>query len=609
MRIEPEGAEDSSVSIITQIAVEVGNERVTFAADRAQVVWVDGAPVSISQGDPVFTLPGGVVTELNTNEYRVVLNTGEVVTVNPFGDGMGFAVQLAPTDGPGSIQGFLGPDEGQANDFQLPDGTVLQQPLTQDQLYQTFANAWRVTDATSLFDYGPGQDTETFTNTMYPREILTLADFPPDLVSAAAAMAAAAGITDPALAADAEFDYITMGDPSFFSEDATVAALNPTTSTPAVITQTTTPPPSIGVNPEDPKTLEAAGATTAVAFMVNLTSAAATDTVVDYAVVPANGTTSGKSFLNAADFGGTPPSGAVTVAAGQTETEITIDVPNSAIGSAPDRWVMVAVTSPDGDLIYDPTGQTEIVNNQPEAGTLAEAAIELLSSPMPQTTENPETLTQSENSYTLDLGQVLQNAALSPLQFAIANMAAPGADSLSSEISGITGTSFQVSGAQPPAAIAAGSAYQDLYLQPETSTLGAQSESLTLTSTDVNDTGYSAALPDMTLTVENTVIAPAQALVNPQTILLPNVRVGTADNRAIIVTNSATEPAASLDVTLTAGSGTTASGSVSQLAPGATDGIDLSAGIPNQRRRSADWQGHAQSFLGSGQRRNGAGAS
>ena len=79
-----------------------------------------------------------------------------------------------------------------------------------------------VTDASSLFDYGPGQDTGTFTDTQYPREILTLDDFPSSLVAAAEAAATAAGITDPTEIADAAFDYLSMGDPSVFSEDATV---------------------------------------------------------------------------------------------------------------------------------------------------------------------------------------------------------------------------------------------------------------------------------------------------------------------------------------------------------------------------------------------------
>ena len=37
-------------------------------------------------------------------------------------------------------------------------------------LYQKFANAWRVTDKTSLFDYAPGTSTETFTTRSWPPE-------------------------------------------------------------------------------------------------------------------------------------------------------------------------------------------------------------------------------------------------------------------------------------------------------------------------------------------------------------------------------------------------------------------------------------------------------
>ena len=497
MRIEPEGSLDSAVSIITQIAVQVGSDRVTFAPNRGLVVSVDGTSTAINTGSPL-TLAGGTVTEVSADQYRVALNTGEVVTVDPFGDGMGLAITLAPTDAPGSVQGLLGPDEGQANDFQLPDGTVLPQPLTQDQLYHQFADAWRVTDSNSLLDYAPGQTTATFTDTTYPREILTLADFSPDLVAQAAALAAAAGITDPTVAADAEFDYLSMGNPSYFTQDAAVAALGATTPTSAVITQPAAPPPSIGLLPVDPQTVETTGATTPVTFLVNLTSAATTDTVVDYTVASPATTSSGKSFLTAADFGGALPSGSVTITAGQTAAAITIDVPNSAIGLTPDKWLMVTASSP-GNTLYSPTAQAEILNNQPVAGIPATPAIELLS--------GAGTLTRTGNAYTLDLGQVTQNASLSALQFAIANMAPVSADNLSSVISALTGDGFDVSGTQLPAAIMPGVAYQGLYFQPDPSTLGAHTETLTLKSNDTNDTGYSAGLPDLTLTVEDTVTA------------------------------------------------------------------------------------------------------
>jgi len=71
MRIEPEGSSDSSVSIITQIAVQVGTDRVTFDASRSQVVWVDGSPVDISENNPSCS-ERGTVTEVSSNEYQSI---------------------------------------------------------------------------------------------------------------------------------------------------------------------------------------------------------------------------------------------------------------------------------------------------------------------------------------------------------------------------------------------------------------------------------------------------------------------------------------------------------------------------------------------------------
>jgi len=50
------------------------------------------------------------------------------------------------------VQGLLGSNSGQATDFQLPNGSVLPQPLGDDQLLGAFADAWRVAPGASLFD-------------------------------------------------------------------------------------------------------------------------------------------------------------------------------------------------------------------------------------------------------------------------------------------------------------------------------------------------------------------------------------------------------------------------------------------------------------------------
>ncbi len=66
----------------------------------------------------------------------------------------------------------------------LPDGTQLgPRPASLHQryvdLYEKFEKAWRVTSATSLFDYAPGTSTATFTIEKWPEENPTLCDVPP----------------------------------------------------------------------------------------------------------------------------------------------------------------------------------------------------------------------------------------------------------------------------------------------------------------------------------------------------------------------------------------------------------------------------------------------
>ena len=62
----------------------------------------------------------------------------------------------------------------------LPDGTSLgARPTTvpgrYDALYKEFADAWRVTDATSLFDYAPGRSTKDYTLAGWPPQKLPCA--------------------------------------------------------------------------------------------------------------------------------------------------------------------------------------------------------------------------------------------------------------------------------------------------------------------------------------------------------------------------------------------------------------------------------------------------
>ena len=131
-------------SITTALAAAFGNTVVTFAIGRPISLHVDGAPDTALHVSGTQAVPGGTLAQLSSNTYQLTWATGQAVTVSYHGDWLDWGVALAPQDGPGSVQGLLGSHSGQGMEFQLPDGTVLQHPLSNEEIVGRFADAWRV---------------------------------------------------------------------------------------------------------------------------------------------------------------------------------------------------------------------------------------------------------------------------------------------------------------------------------------------------------------------------------------------------------------------------------------------------------------------------------
>ena len=142
-----------AVSITTELGALVGDDRVTFAIGRESFVDVDGAPDTVLRPGVAQTIAGGTLTEVSDDTYRLDMYGGESITVIDRGTYLDWTVALGPHDGPGSVRGLLGSNTGQTNDdFQLQDGTVLAQPLSEAEILSEFADAWTVAPGTSLLD-------------------------------------------------------------------------------------------------------------------------------------------------------------------------------------------------------------------------------------------------------------------------------------------------------------------------------------------------------------------------------------------------------------------------------------------------------------------------
>jgi hypothetical protein len=207
-----------------------------------------------------------------------------------------------------------------------------------------------------------------------------------------------------------------------------------------------------------------------------------------------------------------------------------------------------------------------------------------IADPILQLANGPGTLSHVGTAYTLDLGMLSQNASVAST-FALANAAAAPADGFDGIFGTPSGSGFSISGASLPDAVAAGGSTTGLTFAADTGSLGSHSETLVFAPRDISTGGTSGLeLAPITLTVLDAVVTgtalpPASLGPLPSAIVLPNTRVGGADTQALAVTNAAASGAATLDVGLAASGDASASGSVTGLAPQATDSTDLTVGV------------------------------
>ncbi|MEA2174019.1 MAG: lysyl endopeptidase [Blastocatellia bacterium] len=121
----------------------------------------------------------------------------------------------------------------------LPDGTSMG-PMPGSlhdrfvALYQTFTDAWRVTSATSLFDYAPGTSTDTFTMRGWPPEHPPCSipgTIPVEPASEFVAQQACKLVTGESEHNNCVFDVMVTGNPGFAATYLLSQALPATSST------------------------------------------------------------------------------------------------------------------------------------------------------------------------------------------------------------------------------------------------------------------------------------------------------------------------------------------------------------------------------------------
>jgi hypothetical protein len=229
---DPYDGISSCVSVNTAVAARAGTHRVTLQPSFVAYANPAGLQVRID----------GVVTALGP--FGINLGAGDRVVPAPVGGGMeidfadGTVLIATPTWWPyeslwylnvdvfhvDSAAGLLGPLAHGSWLPALPDGSsVGPMPATVAQrytvLYGTFGNAWRVSDASTLFDYAPGTSTHTFTHLNWPStascRLPRSPIAPAKPLDFATAQQACHGVTDPTVNRNCIADVMVTGEKGF----------------------------------------------------------------------------------------------------------------------------------------------------------------------------------------------------------------------------------------------------------------------------------------------------------------------------------------------------------------------------------------------------------
>jgi cytochrome c551/c552 len=237
---DPHTALTSSVSINTAVAIRVAQRRITYQpapganSDAAGLqLRVDGKPIELPAEGLAIGPGARIIRTIARGGIQVEAPSGTAIIITP-GFWEHFQVwylnidtrHVRATEG---LMGAIAPGNWLPA---LPDGREMgTRPADLQQrrhdLYEEFGNSWRVTDATSLFDYEPGKSTKSYTVADWPTFDAKASHVPPPGPGTAGQKGPAKGLTleeatqlsaqivDPALRAHCIQDVMVTGNKGF----------------------------------------------------------------------------------------------------------------------------------------------------------------------------------------------------------------------------------------------------------------------------------------------------------------------------------------------------------------------------------------------------------
>ena len=217
VRMTPTESSPTTVSVITAAAVNVDGHRVTVRNLRESVIQVDGEPLAMSQALEGFEVGAATAVAFGDALYIEAPN-GPRAIIRGLGSSY-MNIYVEPGGSDLAWSGLLGsPDRNPDNDLTTRDGTQLALRMPTDELYNVFAESWRIAGADSLFDYGAGESTETFTDRTFPSSHVSFADLTDEQRAVSETVCRLAGIEKTTVLEWCIFDYAMTGSMEFVAD-------------------------------------------------------------------------------------------------------------------------------------------------------------------------------------------------------------------------------------------------------------------------------------------------------------------------------------------------------------------------------------------------------
>lgn len=207
----------ANLSAVNSLALDLDGLAVELRADAS--VLIDGAPVTIEDrkgyrlGDGAYIVRDGGQIDVRFPDPE---RTGAAALTWQPNNGIGLVGLSLPKAAAGSLRGLLGnADSDPMNDLRLRDGTQLRATTPAAYLHDAYADSWRIHDSESLFTYGSGKSTASFTDAAFPQSIITRGDFTPEQRTGAMAVCQRYGVTAGPAFDDCELDVLATGNWAF----------------------------------------------------------------------------------------------------------------------------------------------------------------------------------------------------------------------------------------------------------------------------------------------------------------------------------------------------------------------------------------------------------